>query len=57
MKKEQLAHYISSEIKMLSKHEREEIMKDLMKLKEKTVRLLAEHVEDTRDEIHTLTHT
>lgn len=46
MTKEQLANYIASEVQNLSGVEREDLKKDLMKLKDKSIRWLAEHIED-----------
>jgi hypothetical protein len=51
MRKEMLARYISTEIQFVTEIEREEILKDLMKMKEKSLRLLAEHIEYISDKV------
>jgi hypothetical protein len=51
MRKEQLAHYISNEVQFVSQHEREDLKKDLLKMREKSLRFLAEHIEYIQDKI------
>jgi hypothetical protein len=51
MNKESLANYIANEIQYLSKIEREELKSDLMKMKSKSVRWIAEHIEDSKEAV------